>query len=159
MPRPRPAGSGRRVLRRCLMNRGPNSLIDATTADMTGKPVVNICIGGSGVFREQRRRGHDHAHLAISALRHLLLDPRKLRRMPPVGCKPFNRGDAAAGHRGDSRGAGARGLAVHVYGAGATEGHPAAEFRSRQSERIAKHSEQRRIGAHFDTMRFAIYGD
>ena len=40
------------------------------------------------VLREQRRRLHDLAGLAVAALRHLLGDPRLLQRMAAVGDRP-----------------------------------------------------------------------
>ena len=39
-------------------------------------------------------------------------------------------------------------MAVQMDGAGAALGHAAAEFGSRQAERVAQHPEKRRVGRH-----------
>src|SRR6267378_3377128 len=64
-----------------------DSHISAAATDVPRHGSVDIAIGRLGVGREQRRRGHDLAGLAIAALRHLELDP----------------GDALAGRSSDRR--------------------------------------------------------
>src|SRR6266705_6708920 len=52
-----------------------DSHISAAAADVPRHGGVDIAVGRVGVGREQRRRGHDLAGLAIAALRHLQRDP------------------------------------------------------------------------------------
>src|SRR6266853_1838970 len=51
-----------------------DSHISAAATDVPRHGSVDIAIGRLGVGREQRRRGHDLAGLAIAALRHLEVD-------------------------------------------------------------------------------------
>src|SRR5712691_9518652 len=52
--------------------------ISAAAADVPRHGSVDIAVGRVGVGREQGRRGHDLAGLAIAALRHLQRDPGPL---------------------------------------------------------------------------------
>ena len=52
------------------MDRGTNTLIGSARADVVD-PVGNIGIAGVRVLRQQIHRSHDHARLAVSALRYL----------------------------------------------------------------------------------------
>src|SRR3989442_14970985 len=81
-----------------------DSHISAAAADVPRHGGVDIAIGRVGVGREQRRRGHDLAGLAIAALRHLERDPGLLD-LPAgrSGTDGLDGGDALAGRRGDRR--------------------------------------------------------
>src|SRR6266702_6704896 len=52
-----------------------DSHISAAAADVPRHGGVDIAVGRVGVGREQRRRGHDLAGLAIASLRHLEREP------------------------------------------------------------------------------------
>jgi hypothetical protein len=82
---------------------------------------------------------------AVAALRDVRLDPRQLQRVPQVG------GQALDGHhllaRGPPHGGDARpdGLGVEVDGAGAAQGHAAAELGAGEAQGFAEDPEQRRV--------------
>src|SRR5258706_8356661 len=63
-----------------LMDRRPHTRIGAAPADVIDVS-VDIRVGRVGDILEQRRRRHQHAGLAIAALRHVHLDPQLLQRM------------------------------------------------------------------------------
>src|SRR5215472_16117787 len=56
-----------------------NALKRAAAADVCYR-LCELVVGRMGIAREQRAHGHDHARLAIAALRHLVLDPGFLHR-------------------------------------------------------------------------------
>ena len=66
------------------MNGLANPLIGSATADVAAESFINVGIGWRWIFCQQRRRCHDHAHLAVAALRHLRVQPRNLHGMLAV---------------------------------------------------------------------------
>src|SRR6266436_6449973 len=81
-----------------------DSHIRTAAADVPRHRGVDIAIGRVGVGREQRRRGHDLAGLAIAALRDLQIDPGLLNLLAGgCGTNRLDRGDALAGRGGDWR--------------------------------------------------------
>ena len=107
---------------------------------------------GCGCSFEQRDRAHDHAGLAVAALRHLLGDPGFLQRMTAIGRKALDRDDGAADPLGHVHLAGAFGLAVEQHGAGAAFLDAAAVLGSGQAEGVAQHPQQRRTRRDIDLM-------
>src|SRR5437667_4191098 len=88
-----------------LLGRVLDSLADshirAAATDVPRHGGVDIAVGRVGVGREQRRRGHDLAGLAIAALRHLERDPGLLDLLAGGGgADGLVRGDALAGRGG-----------------------------------------------------------
>ena len=145
---------------RCsLVHSRANSLVRSAAADVAAECIVYVRVAWLRILRQQRCGRHNHAHLAIAALRHLLIEPRHLHGMASIGGEPFDRGDISASHRRDSRRARASCLAIHMYSARAAQRHAAAEFCAGKTERIAQHPQQRRIRSYFHRLRFAIHGD
>jgi len=153
------AGQLCRMFRRGFMNGRANSLIRSAAADVAAERIVYVRVAWLRIFRQQRSGRHNHAHLAITALRHLLIEPRRLHGVASIGRQPFDRGDISSSHRRDPRRARASRLAIHMYRARAAERHAAAEFGARKTERIAQHPKQRRIGRYFHRLRLPIYSD
>ncbi len=80
-------------------------LIGAATANV-GDLGVDVGVGGLRVAREQRSHRHDHAALAVAALRDVVVDPGLLHLVQrAVGRKPFDGGDLLADHRAHRHGA------------------------------------------------------
>src|SRR5215472_10296900 len=71
-------------LGRGAMHRFANSRVGSATADVARKRVIDIFITGARVGCKQHRCRHHLSRLAVSALRHLLLDPSLLDRMAVV---------------------------------------------------------------------------
>src|SRR5438128_10597580 len=91
------------AVRRVLDSRA-DSHIGAAPTDVPRHGGVDVAIGRVGVGREQRRRGHDLAGLAIAALRHLERDPGLLDLSARGGgADGLDRGDALASRGGDWR--------------------------------------------------------
>src|ERR1700729_1659058 len=114
------------------MNRGTNSSIGCTTADISAHGRVDIGVGGPLIALKQGRGRHDLAGLAVPALRHLQLDPGALNGPSVPASKALNGTDMPALHgryRCDAR---ANGLSIEVHGTGATQRHAAAKFRPMQ---------------------------
>src|SRR6266705_1535370 len=134
-----------------------DSHISAAAADVPRHGGVDIAVGRVGVGREQRRRGHDLAGLAITALRHLQRDPGLLDLSAGGrGANGLDGGDALAGRGSDRRDARARRLAVEVHRARAAQRHAAAEFRAGHPEHVAQHPEQGRVVVDIDAAGFAV---
>ena len=83
------------------MNRMPNALIHSTAAEIAGHSLVDLFVGGTRRLGQQRRRRHDLAALAVSALRNLLGDPGLLHRMRVVDRQSFDRRNFLGAHRRD----------------------------------------------------------
>src|SRR5882672_11106332 len=131
--------------------------ISAAATDVSGHGGVDVAIARVGVGREQGRRGHDLAGLAIAALRDLQRDPGLLDLLAGwSGADGLDRGDALAGRGRDRRDARAHGLAVDVHRARAAQRHAAAEFRAGHPEHIAQHPQQRRVVVDIDAAGFAV---
>src|SRR3984885_8699476 len=68
----------------------------AATADI-GDGLVDILVGRFRLFLEQGRDRHDHAALAIAALRHIVVDPGLLHLVQgAICCQSFDGGDLLA---------------------------------------------------------------
>src|SRR5688572_3991109 len=140
----------------CALDGADNPRIGAAAAEIAVHVLDDLRTRGLLVAREQVGRLHDLSGLAVAALRHLLRDPGALQRMIGLGRKPFDGGDALAGdlRRGDL--ARARGTAVDMDGAGATQAGAAAEFGAAELEMLAHDPEQRRVGCDVDARFLAI---
>ena len=65
------------------MDRGPHLVVGAAAADV-GDVGVDVGVGGLGLVGEQCGSGHDHAGLAIAALRDVERQPCLLHRVRAV---------------------------------------------------------------------------
>src|SRR5437763_7684087 len=140
------------------VDRRPDALIRAAAANV-GHGGIDVGVGGVRLLGEQRRRGHDLARLAVAALRHVFRDPRPLHRVGAVLGQAFDRRDALVGDRGNGQHAGARGDALQMHGAGAALRDATAELGARESERVAQHPEERRVGCDVDGFALAVDGE
>src|SRR6267142_701905 len=144
-----------------FLGRVLDSLADAhirtAATDVSGHGGVDVAIARVGVGREQGRRGHDLARLAIAALRDFQRDPGLLDLLAGwSGADGLDRGDALAGRGRDRRDARAHWLAVAVHRARAAQRHAAAEFRAGHPEHVAQHPQQRRVVVDIDAAGFAV---
>src|SRR6267378_4677042 len=140
----RMALSGLDLLRR-RMDRGSDPRIRAAAAEV-GHGLVDVPVRRIGLRAQQRHCGEDLAALAVSALRHLMLDPGLLHRVElPALRKAFDRHDALASGCGRRERARAHRLAVHVNGAGAALPDAAAELGTLHVEHVAQQPEQRHL--------------
>ena len=105
----------------------------AAAADV-GDARIDVVIGRRGVLCEERSRGHDHAGLAVAALRNVELRPGLLHRMVAVFRQSLDGGDFLACLYGVGWiDAGPDRIAVDVHGACAALGNAAAVFGTRES--------------------------
>src|SRR5882724_6305626 len=122
-----------------------NLLEGPATADI-GNGLVDILIAGLRLFLEQRRNRHDHAALAITALRHVVGHPGLLHLVQcAIACEAFDRGDLLAGGFADRDAAGAHRHPVDMNGAGAALRDAAPIFRARQSDILPDRPKQWRV--------------
>src|SRR5262245_66034855 len=68
---------------RRALDRGDDTLMRATAAEVSGQRTPSVALAGVAVFGQEGRRGHDHAVEAVAALRGLLVDEGllELRRL------------------------------------------------------------------------------
>src|SRR4051794_19625649 len=129
-------------------------LIGATAADIRDR-AVDIGVARVRVFLQQGGDGHDHAALAIAALRHVVVDPGLLHLVQfAVAGQPLDRRDLLGAERAYRHRAGARRGAVDMHGAGAALRDAAAVFGPGQPDRIAQHPQQRRARIDIDLIDF-----
>src|SRR5689334_5504722 len=136
---------------RGVLDRGANTRVGPAAADVTRHRAVDVGVARMRVLREQRRRRHDLARLAVAALHDLEVEPRLLHLL--AGRRFSNGldgGDLLAGRRGYRCDARASRLAVEVHGAGPAQRHPAAELRAGQADDITQHPEDGHVRGHVD---------
>src|SRR5215470_7568903 len=116
------------------MDRGAHLLEGAATADV-GNCLVDVGIRGLGLFLEQSSHRHDHAALAIAALRYVEINPSLLYAMQlPVLGKALDRCDLCAGRSADRKRARPRRHPIDMDGAGTALGDAATVLRSRHPD-------------------------
>src|SRR5258706_3701249 len=74
------------------MDRLANAPVGPAPADV-GHCSIDVCVSGTRPLSQQSCRRHDHAALAVAALRHLLRDPGLLHGMRSIMRQPFDRRD------------------------------------------------------------------
>src|SRR5437762_3033290 len=111
-------------------------MISAAAARI-GNLSVDFRIRGIWACLEESHNVHDHARLAVAALRYVELDPSELHGMCAIRRQAFDRGHSFADRGRDRNAAGANGLTVDVQSTGAALGNAAAEFGTCQPKRIA----------------------
>src|SRR2546429_174802 len=92
-----PAVRPRSLLGRCGMDGLPDAVVGGAAAQI-GHGLVDLRIGGLWMGLEQRGSGHDHAGLAVAALRHVLVHPGLLDGVGTVAGQPFDGRDRLAAH-------------------------------------------------------------
>ena len=120
-----------RLLRRFL-DRRADAHVGRAAADVAGHRVVDVGIARMPVLREQRRRRHQLPRLAVAALRHVELLPRRLHGQRFPRLQALDRRDVGAELDRRQRDlAGTRGLPVDQHGARAAQRHAAAVLGAR----------------------------
>jgi len=109
---------------------------------------VDVFIAGLRIFREQCRRGHHLAGLAIAALNDIELLPRRLDGCARLAVQTFNCRNLLTRNIRHGRHAGADRLTVDVHSAGPALRQAAAELCPGQSREIPNRPEQRHIFRH-----------
>src|SRR2546430_7581453 len=140
------------------VNRRPDALISAEAANVRHR-LIDVCIGGVRLLGGQRCRRHDLARLAVTALRHVFRDPGALHRVGAVLGQAFDRRDALVGDGRNGQHARPRGHAVQMHGTRAALCDAAAELGARETERVAQHPEERRVGCDVDGFALAVDGE
>ena len=133
----------------------PDAVIRAAAAGVRDLR-VDVCVGGIRARAQQRERAHDHAGLAIPALRRVELLPGDLNRMTAVGRESLDGHHRLADGRGRRDTAGPDGAAIDVQRACAALSDAAAELRAGQPDLIADHPQQRRLRVRVDGMPRAV---
>lgn len=126
------------------MNTAANARVGAASADVAGEGGIDVGIGGLGVGGEEGDGRHDLTGLAVTALRHVFIDPGLLNGVASVvgSGYAFDGGDGLVGDVGDGGDARPDGFAVEVDGAGAAETHAATEFGAGKFGAFANHPQQ-----------------
>jgi hypothetical protein len=108
--------------------------------------------------REQVCRGHEHAALAVAALRHLLRDPGGLQGVQAGGRgQPLYRAHLAPLHGRQRRHARAHGLPIQVHGARTTGADATAELGARELQHVAQRPEQGHFGCDLVALQGVIF--
>src|SRR5262249_26009736 len=130
----------------------------AAAADV-GDLAVDVGVGRLGLGGQQGSDRHDHAGLAVSALRNVVVDPGLLHLVqnPSLG-EPLDGRDLLAlggAHRQRAR---AHGLTVDMHRASTALGYSAPVLGAGQADVLANHPEQRCVRVDIDVVRLSIDG-
>src|SRR5258706_4728787 len=83
-------------------DRDADAIVGSATAYVAAHRAVDFRVGGPFDFDEQGRGAHDLARLAVAALRHVVLDPRRLQGLAFLGlADALAGGDPLAGRGGE----------------------------------------------------------
>src|SRR5215470_4585459 len=120
--------------------------VAAAAAEVAGQRLAHLLLGRTRRAVEQRPRAHHHPRRAVAALRGLLGDERRLKRIGTGRRAETLDGDhVLTGERAGRRRAGAEGATIHQHGAGAALAEPAAQARAGQPEVVAQDVQQRHV--------------
>lgn len=121
------------------MNAAANAWVGAASTDVAGHGGIDVGIGGVRIGGEQRDSRHDLAGLAVTALRHVFIDPGLLHGMASIvgAGDPLDGGDGLVGDVGDGGDARPDGFTIEVDGAGAAQAQAATEFSAGQTSLFA----------------------
>ena len=145
---------------------GDDFLISRTPAQYARKRFLDLRSAGRLIFRQKRRRRHQHARRADPALRGAVAQEGLLQRREGFRRQALDRLHFPAGRPYRRRQAGANGRAVDQYRAGATIPGIAADLRAPQSQLLAQHlaepaagrrCQRNRPAVHDDGHRFAVH--
>jgi len=129
------------------VDRFAHLLKGAAAADV-GDRGVDVGVARLGIRFEERRHRHDHAGLAVAALRHVVIDPRLLHLVQDLARgEAFDSGDFGAARRAHGNRARAHREAVHVHRAGAALRDAAAVFGAGEADLFANHPQQGVVGS------------
>src|SRR5260370_37859161 len=117
---------------------------------------IDVFVGGLSNFLEHDRRRHEHASLAIAALRHVHFHPKLLQDMVAALRQTLKGRDMGSLERLDGQHARARGSSVQVYGACAALRYSASIFCAGHPQVVAEHPQQRRGGVDSHGMMLAV---
>jgi hypothetical protein len=138
------------------LHRFANPRVGAAAANVSDGS-RELLIGWRRIRGQKRADGHDHARLAVAALRHLMIDPRLLYGIQRAAAQTFDGGDFGVRrglHRNTTT---AHRLAVEMHGAGSASADTAAELCACKVQLIANDPQERRVGLDVDVVRDAIY--
>jgi len=138
------------------MDGRPDAAVGRAAADVPAHRLVDVAVGRRRVARQERRRRHDLAGLAVAALRYVDLLPGELHGMGAVLRQALDRRDLLALGARDRHAATALRLAVDVHGAGPAEGPAAAELGALEVEFVAEYPEQGHLRRRVDRRRLAV---
>jgi hypothetical protein len=146
-------GAGGRLDGGGPVDRLTDAAICAATTDIPLHGNIDIGIGRFWGAADQGHGAHDLAGLAVTALRHLFIDPGLLYGFRQgIAGQSFDGCDFLSCHCGDRKAAGPDGITGKVNGTGAALGDAAAEFSAFEAYQVAYDPEQGHIG-------FGIYLD
>src|SRR6185437_11361740 len=78
-----------------VLDRRADALIGAAAADVAAHGEIDVGVGRLGGLGQERRGAHQLPGLAVAALRHVQLHPRRLQRV--IAAEAFDRGDLHGG--------------------------------------------------------------
>lgn len=127
------------------MNRPAHALKSSAAADGIRHRLIDLGIARIRVGAQEGGRGHNHAGLAVAALRNIFLYPGFLAWVHTRRGQPFNSGKALPISGRERNLAGPNSRAAAMYGTRPAHTRAAAVFRSGGAEQVAKHPQERHI--------------
>jgi len=138
------------------MNRATYAWVCTAAAEIPCHGVIDVLVGRVGCFRKERRRAHDLANLAVTALGNVFGDPGALERMGTFGRETFNGRHGPNAHGADGDRAGSYRLPIKMHRAGTAEPGPAAVLGSGEVEDVPEDPEEGHVGRNVDAVATAV---
>src|SRR6185295_7609741 len=140
----------------CLFMASPSSvrsgvdcladLLEGPASADIGDGLVDVLVGRLRLLLQKGCDRHDHAALAIAALRHIIVHPGLLHLVQrAIAGEPLDRGDLLADGLADRDAAGAHRYPIDMDGAGAALCNAASVFGAGQPDVLADCPKQRRV--------------
>src|SRR4029077_14765822 len=128
-----------------VVNRSADADISRAATEVAIHGRINVAVARPLDFLEQTRRTHDLPRLAITALRHIVVDPGSLDRILLASSQSLDGRDLAVANPGYRHRAGAQRLTVEKNRAGPALVHSAPELGAGQVEIVSKDPKQGRV--------------
>src|ERR1700730_291345 len=139
-----------------VVNRSADADVRRATTQVAVHGKIDIVVAWPLDFLEQSSRAHDLSRLAISALRHIMGDPRPPDRLSLAPGQSLYGRDLAGADAGDRHRAGTQGLAIEKNRAGTALRGPAAELGAGQPKIVPQDPKQGSVGQYVNGVGLAV---
>src|SRR5260370_22406073 len=141
---------------RGVVNRSAGADIGCAAAEVAVHGKTDVAVAWPLDLPEQSGRRHDLPRLTVSALRHIMGDPRRPDRVSLATGQSLDGRDLACADGGYRHRAGTQRSTVEKNRAGAALRHPAAELGAGQAKMVTQDPKQRSVRQYVNGVELAV---